>query len=167
VEHGFRARPVRRWSRQTPVLVVGISFTGRHVVAALEHLAAGGPLAVPITVDHWTEFMSKDLEAWAVYRGAQLDFTRRGKPKDNSHPASSNGRLRDECLSMPQFHSLADAQPKPEVWRIDFDQQRPHGARGHLTRSEFASHGQVNRLPKAASHPLRGVASWDQRHEVK
>jgi putative transposase len=44
-----------------------------------------------ITVDHGTEFMSKALEAWAFYRGVQLDFTRPGKPTDNSHIESFNG----------------------------------------------------------------------------
>jgi len=57
--------------------------------------------------------MSKGLEAWAFYRGVQLDFTRPGRPTDNSHIESFNGRLRDECLNVHQFLSLADAQAKP------------------------------------------------------
>ena len=46
---------------------------------------AAGRVPRSITVDHDTEFMSKALEAWALYRGVQLDFTRPGKPTDNSH----------------------------------------------------------------------------------
>ncbi len=153
----FDGRPFRvltvvdQWSRQSPILEAGCSLTGRDVVAALERIAAAGPLPVSITVDHGTEFMSKALEAWAFYRGVQLDFTRPGKPTDNSHIESFNGRLRDECLNVHQFHSLADAQAKLEAWRIDYNQQRPHGALGHLTPSEFASHGQVDRIRKAAA----------------
>ena len=119
--------------------------------------AAAGPLPVSITVDHGTEFMSKALEAWAFYRGVQLDFTRPGKPTDNSHIESFNGRLRDECLNVHQFHSLADAQAKLEAWRIDYNQQRPHGALGHLTPSEFASHGQVDRIRKRPHSSSNGL----------
>lgn len=34
--------------------------------------------------------MSKALEAWGYYRGVQLDFTRPGKPTDNSHIETSS-----------------------------------------------------------------------------
>ena len=45
-----------------------------------------------------TEFTSRALEAWAYDRGVQLEFTRPGKPTDNGHIESFNGRLQDECL---------------------------------------------------------------------
>jgi putative transposase len=139
----FDGRPFRvltvvdQWSRQSPVLEVGFSLTGRDVVAALERVTVGTGLPVSITVDHGTEFMSKALEAWAFYRGVELDFTRPGKPTDNSHIESFNGRLRDEHLNVHQFLSLADARAKIEAWRHDYNQRRPHGSLGHLTPNEF------------------------------
>jgi putative transposase len=140
---------VDQWSRQSPVLEARCSLTGRDVVRVLERVtAATGPPA-SITVDHGTEFMSKALEAWAFYRGVQLDFTRPGKPTDNGHIESFNGRLRDEFLNVHQFLSLADAQAKLEAWRVDYNQQRPHSALGHLTPSEFATEGQAPRTAKA------------------
>jgi hypothetical protein len=33
--------------------------------------------------------------------------------------------------------SLADAQVKLETWRLDYNQDRPHGSLGYLTPSEF------------------------------
>ena len=70
-------------------------FTGRDAVAALDRVLQleGGPAS--ITLDHGIEFMSKALEAWVFDRGVQLDFTRPGKPTDNSHIESLSGRLRD------------------------------------------------------------------------
>ena len=94
--------------------------------------------------------MSQALEAWAFYRGIQLDFTRPGKPTDNSHIESFNGRLRDECLNVHQFFSLADARTKLETWRVDYNQQRPHGSLGQLTPSEFVSQRQQPRTSEAA-----------------
>ncbi|MGH2405311.1 MAG: IS3 family transposase [bacterium] len=145
---------VDQWSRQSPLLEAGTSFTGRDVVAALDHVLTSSATPASITVDHGTEFMSKALEAWAFYRGVQLDFTRPGKPTDNSHIESFNGRLRDECLNVHQFLSLADARAKLETWRVDYNLQRPHGSLGHLTPSEFVTQGQPTRISEATSLQL-------------
>ena len=119
---------VDQWSRQSPILESGFSLTGRSVVAALERVRIGHGLPVSITVDHGTEFMSKALEAWASYRGVQLDFTRPGKPTDNGHIESFNGRLRDECLNVHQFLSLDHAKQLLEAWRTD---DNPHRSPSH------------------------------------
>lgn len=141
---------VDQWSRQSPLLEAGTSFTGRDVVAALDRVLQLGGAPASITVDHGTEFMSKALEAWAFYRGVQLDFTRPGKPTDNSHIESFNGRLRDECLNVQQFFSLGDARAKLETWRVDYNQQRPHGSLGQLTPSEFVTQRQQTRITETA-----------------
>ncbi len=95
--------------------------------------------------DHGTEFTSRALEDWAYQRGIQLDFIRPGKPVENTHIEAFNGRLRDECLNVHQFESIADARAKIEAWRIDYNQHRPHGSPGHLTPNEFISQGQETR----------------------
>ncbi len=105
----------------------------------------GGSPPRSITVDHGTEFMSRALEDWAYRRGVQLDFTRPGKPTDNGHIESFNGRLRDECLNVQQFDSVADARQKIEAWRCDYNQVRPHSSLGHLTPSEFITERQGQR----------------------
>ena len=145
---------VDQLTRQSPTLECEFSLTGRHVVASLETVGAETGFPVSITVDHGTEFMSKAVEAWAFYRGVQLDFTRPGKPTDNSHIESFNGRLRDECLNVHQFLSLADAKAKIEAWRQDYNQQRPHGSLGQLTPDEFASQRQNRTAAEPAPSQL-------------
>ena len=56
--------------------------------------------------------MSRALEDWAYHRGIALDFIRPGKPVENAHIESFNGRLRDECLNVQQLFFLADAKAK-------------------------------------------------------
>ena len=56
-----------------------------------------------------------------------------------------NGRLRDECLNVHQFTSIADAQTKIEAWRLDHNQRQPHSSLGHLTPNEFAAQRQAIR----------------------
>jgi putative transposase len=94
--------------------------------------------------------MSKALEDWAYRRGVQLDFIRPGKPVENAHIESFNGRLRDECRNVHQFLTLDDAKVKLEAWRADYNHHRPHGSLGHLTPTEFATQRQVTGTAEAA-----------------
>ena len=60
------------------------------------------------TIQSWTSWsnviVSRALEDWAYRRGVQLDFIRPGKPVENAFIEAFNGRLRDECLNVHQFH---------------------------------------------------------------
>lgn len=137
--HTFRVLTViDQWSRESVCLEANVSLTGQSVVDALEQVAQSRSVPASITVDHGTEFTSKALDEWAYRRGVQLDFIRPGKPVENALIESFNGRLRDECLNVHSFVSLAHAQAVIEQWRHDYNDQRPHDALGRLTPSEFA-----------------------------
>ncbi|GMV49554.1 MAG: hypothetical protein AMXMBFR67_10970 [Nitrospira sp.] len=135
---------VDNWSRHSPVLEAGFRMSGRSVAAALDRVLGDGPGPRSITVDHGTEFQSRALEDWAYRRSVQLDFIRPGKPVENAFIESFNGRLRDECLNVHQFASLAEAQLIIELWRVDYNQRRPHSSLGHLTPEEFVQQRQVS-----------------------
>lgn len=72
------------------------------------------------------------------------------KPVGNALIESFNGRLRDECLNVHQFASLARAQAIIEVWRCNYNQQRPHSSLGKLTPDEFVGHRQVQQIVEEA-----------------
>jgi len=76
--------------------------------------------------------------------GVELDFIRPGKPVENAFIESFNGRLRDKCLNVHTFESVAHAQRLIEAWRCDDNDRRPHGALGHLTTSEYAQQAQTH-----------------------
>lgn len=62
-----------------------------------------------IRVDNGSEFISKALDKWAYDNHVILDFSRPGKPTDNTYIESFNGSFRDECLNTNWFLSLEDA----------------------------------------------------------
>ena len=142
---------VDQWSRQSPILEVASSLSGVTVSVALDRVLPAAHGLRSITVDHGTEFMSRALEDWAYQRGVQLDFIRPGKPVENAFIEAFNGRLRDECLNVHQFTSIADAQEKIEAWRVDYNTRRPHSSLGHLTPSEFVAQRQVLRTAEEVS----------------
>ena len=92
-----------------------------------------------IRVDQGSEFVSRDLDIWAYQKDVVLDFSRAGKPTDNSFIESFNGKFRSECLNTHWFLSLADARAKIEAWRRDYNESRPHTSLGWLTPVEYAA----------------------------
>lgn len=141
---------VDQWSRRSPIPEAGFRLNGTTVSDALDAAIVTYGKPASITCDHGTEFMSRVLEDWAYTRGVQLDFTRPGKPTDNSYIESFNGKLRDECLNVTQFADLTHAQQVMAAWRIDYNEARPHGALGHLTPKEFADRRQEQHPAEAA-----------------
>ena len=103
------------------MLEPAFAHSGRSVSEVLEQLVAKVGAPASITVDHGAEFTSKALEDWAWRRGVKLDFIRPGKPTENGHIESFNGRLRDECLNVNQFATIDDAREKLEAWRDDYN----------------------------------------------
>ena len=53
-----------------------------------------------IQVHNESKFNSKDKARWAYENNVSLDFSRPGKPTDNSYLESFNGSFRDECLNV-------------------------------------------------------------------
>ncbi|WP_163311843.1 integrase core domain-containing protein, partial [Enterobacter cloacae] len=84
------------------------------------------------------EFTGRLMDMWAYHHSVRLDFSRPGKPTDNSFVETFNGSLRDECLNVNWFASLAEAQELLEAWRQDYNESRPHSALNDLTPAEYA-----------------------------
>ena len=136
----YRALTVMdHFTREGLAVEVGSSLPARRVIEVLERLAFTRRLPELIVVDNGPEFISKALDAWAYSRGVKLHFIRPGKPMDNGHCESFNGRFRDEFLNEHWFADLPDVVEKAEEWRIDFNEVRPHSALGYLTPAEYAA----------------------------
>jgi len=144
---------IDQWNSESVLLEPASGFRGARVAELLDEAIARVGRPVSITCDHGTEFTSRALEAWAYDRGVQLDFTRPGKPTDNGHIESFNGRLRDECLNVEQFLSLDDARAKLAAWQRDYNEHRPHSALGHLTPREFTQKRQDDEERSLAATP--------------
>lgn len=125
------------WSRESLWIEVDHSLSGARVARVLDRLWEQGRRPELMQVDNGPEFTSKALDEWACRRGVRLQFIRPGKPVDNAHIESFNGRFREECLNQHVFRNLHDAKQKIEAWRQDYNAARPHSALGDLTPVEY------------------------------
>ena len=120
------------WDRICPKFAVGFSQTGQSVIGTLNALKEQAALPRKIRTANGPEFTYNALKAWVEKNGVVLDTTRPGKPTDNGHIESFNGRLRDECLNQHIFESLDDTREKISEWMKDYNVARPHFALGCL-----------------------------------
>ena len=71
-------------------------------------------------------------------REVQICFIRPGRPVENGFAESVNRQLRDECLNVSWFSSMADASRKLGTWRSHYNEQRPYSALDDRAPAVFA-----------------------------
>jgi len=129
---------VDAFTRECLGLDVDTSLSSRRVTRTLEQLIADRGKPDSIRCDNGPELTSRHILGWAEDRKINLIHIQPGKPMQNGHIESFNGRLRDECLNATWFHNLADARAKIASWRREYNEERPHSSLGYRTPNEFA-----------------------------
>jgi putative transposase len=125
-------------TRECLAIEVDTSITGTRVKHVMNRLAESRGLPQSITVDNGPEFQGQVLDAWAYQAGVNLSFIRPGKPNENAYIESFNGKFRDECLNEHWFITMAQARRVIELWRIEYNTERPHSSIGNITPEEYA-----------------------------
>jgi putative transposase len=65
-----------------------------------------------ISCENGTEFSSGMMDQWAYSYKVEINFRRRGKPKDNAIVEPFNGRFREECLITHWFDPIHNVKEK-------------------------------------------------------
>ena len=133
----FRATPVFETSREGLAIEVGQRLKAEHVVEVLNRLVRQHGAPRYLFADNGSEFTGHLVDFWAYRCKVRIDFSRLGKPTDNAFIETFNGSLRDECLNLHWFETLAEATVTIEAWRRDYNESRPHMALGQRTPREY------------------------------
>ncbi len=134
---------VDNFTRESLAIEVDTQFGVHRVVEVLKLVGLERSLPKTIRVDNGPEFISKVLDQWDYLNKIELDFSRPGKPTDNAFIEAFNDRLREECLNENWFLSLEDAREKIDMWKEEYNRQRPRGALGNLSPEEFIMAGEL------------------------
>jgi len=107
-----------------------------------------------ITWVNGMELASNRFDHRAYGRGIELGFIAPGQPMGNGLIESFNGKLRDECLTVHWFESLAEANGVIERWQVEYNETRPHSSLGH-------------RAPAVSGAELLGVGPRPQVQDAR
>jgi putative transposase len=139
------------FTRECLALETDTSMGSLRVVRVLDRIISERGIPQRIRSDNGPEFTSRAYLAWSLDRRIELLHIRPGKPIENAHVESFNGRLREECLNVSWFRNLFDARRQIEAWRGHYNTDRPHSSLGYRTPQEFAA------LSRAAGQFSAGV----------
>ena len=124
---------VDAFTRECLTLEVDASLSSPRVTRALEQAIDQARAPESIRCDNGPELTSRHFLGWCEERKIQLIHIQPGRPMQNGHVESFNGRLRDECLNASWFRNLADPKEKISRWREEYNRERPHSSLGHRT----------------------------------
>jgi putative transposase len=126
------------YTKESLAIEVNTGISSRQVTRVLERVMAERGVPGSIRCDNGPEFTSLFFIEWCKDQGVTVIHIQPGKPVQNGHVESFNGRFRDECLNPNLFINLNDARRKIEAWRNEYNGERPHSSLGYRTPDEFA-----------------------------
>ena len=126
------------YTKESLAIEVNTGISSRQVTRVLERVIEERGVPGAIRCDNGPEFTSLYFVEWCKDKGITVLHIQPGKPVQNGHVESFNGRFRDECLNTNWFVNLADARRKIEAWRMEYNGERPHSSLAYRTPNEFA-----------------------------
>ncbi len=146
---------VDSYTRECPAIEVATGICSRSVTRTLERIIGERGKPQALRCDNGPEFTSRHFLSWCEGQGITLIHIQPGRPMQNGHVESFNGRLRDECLNANWFMNLSDARRKIESWRVEYNAERPHSSLDYRTPAEFAKTCSELTSRMAATPPSR------------
>jgi len=104
----------------------------------LDHLATQRNYPVVLRCDNGPELACTAMADWAGER-VGLSFIPPGEPWRNGYVESFNSRIRDECLNINAFWSLAQARVVIRDWKHEYNHHRRHSALGYQAPAHYAA----------------------------
>lgn len=128
---------VDEFTRECLVIEVASSLPAERVITVLVRLFAAHGTPEYLRSDNGPEFIAHAIQGWLALKGAATLYIDPGCPWQNGFAESFNGTLRDECLNMQAFHSVAEARVTVEGFRRQYNEERPHSRLEYRTPAEF------------------------------
>jgi putative transposase len=130
---------IDEFTRECHRIEVATRLSSRSVLRVMEELFATHGVPRFLRSDNGPEFIARALKFGLDQSGCGARYVDPGSPWQNGHCESFNGKFRDECLNLEVFHHPDHARAVVELWRRQYNQDRPHSSLGYRTPSEFAA----------------------------
>lgn len=134
---------IDEFTREGLAIDAAIDTSAERVIGVLTSLIAHHGAPKHVRSDNGPEFVATSLQLWLTRRDIQAMYIEPGKPWQNGKEERFNGTIRDECLNMHSFVSLAEAQVRLTTFRHEYNTIRPHSSLGYLTPLGFKSAWQI------------------------
>ncbi len=122
---------IDEYTRECLAILVARRITSEDVLDLLYSLFLVRGVPEHIGSDNGPEFTGRAVRKWLSRMGVKTLFIEPGSPWENGYIESFNGKLRDELLNREIFTTLMEAKVLIAEWRKEYNQVRPHSAKGY------------------------------------
>jgi putative transposase len=125
------------FTREGLAIDVALTTSAERVIAVLTELFAHHGAPAHLRSDNGAEFVATAIQLWLAQSSVRTLYIDPGKPWQNGKEERFNGTVRDECLNMHTFGSLAEACVRLSCFRHHYNHERPHSQLGYLSPFAF------------------------------
>ena len=125
------------FNREGLGIEVDFSLPSGRVIRALEQIIQWRGKPQVIRCDNGPELISKSLKEWAQKNDIELRYIQPGKPSQNGLIERLNKTLRQECLNLTWFRSIAQLNEEIQSWSQIYNLRRPHKNLGKMTPEQY------------------------------
>ena len=143
---------VDSFTRECPAVEVDTGLSSGRVTRVLDWIISQRGKPEVIRCDNGLEFTSRHFIVWCEERQITLLHIQPGRPMQNGHVESFNGRFRDECLNHNWFTTLTDAR------------KRSSGGVWNTTGSGHTAAWRIERQRNSPKPALSPPTGWGQQH---
>lgn len=131
---------IDEYTRECLALEARRSMTAEAIRGVLATVVAqrGGP-PHRVRSDNGPEFAAEAVRTWLDESGSGTLYVAPGRPWQNGYAESFHSRLRDEFLNREEFESEPQAQELGQLWKEEYNTERPHSSLGYKTPAEYAA----------------------------
>ena len=122
---------IDEYTRECLAILVERRITSEDVLDQLFNLFIFRGVPEHIRSDNGPEFTAKAVRKWLKRMEVKTLFIEPGSPWENGYIESFNGKLGDELLNREIFTTLTEAKVLIADWRKEYNQVRPHSAKGY------------------------------------
>ena len=125
------------FTREGLAIDVARTTSAERVIGVLSALVAQHGAPAYLRSDNGSEFVATVVQLWLDQCGVQTLYIEPGKPWQNGKEERFNGTVRDECLNLHVFTSVAEACVRLNAYRHEYNTERPHSQLSYLTPRAF------------------------------
>ncbi len=125
------------FTREGLAVDVALTTAAERVIGVLTSLVAQHGAPAYLRSDNGAEFTASTVHGWLAQSGVQTLDIEPGKPWQNGKEERCNGTVRDECLNLHVFSSVAEAWVRLTAFRQQYNTERPHSQLAYLTPHAF------------------------------
>ena len=131
---------IDEYTRECLSLEARRSMTAREIQEILADVVARrGSAPLRVRSDNGPEFAALAVRNWLETSGSGTLYVAPGSPWQNGFAESFHSRLRDEFLEREEFENEVQAQALSDLWRAEYNTERPHSSLSYETPAAYAA----------------------------